>query len=104
MGSHIYLRVGRYHDAARVNQKAIAADQRFAAAHAVSQTYGNLYVLHNHHFLAAGAGFEGRGELALSSARELASRVDTDATRQPSFYTGQHYWVTPCFVLVRFGR
>jgi tetratricopeptide (TPR) repeat protein len=104
MGSHIYLRVGRYHDAARVNQKAIAADEAFASTHSVSQTYGNLYMLHNHHFLAAVASFEGRGELALSLARELASRVDTDAMRHPSFYTGQYYWATPYYVLVRFGR
>ncbi|MDE5099976.1 MAG: hypothetical protein O4861_17220 [Trichodesmium sp. St16_bin4-tuft] len=31
MPSHLYLRIGRYHDAARVNQKAIKADEKFLA-------------------------------------------------------------------------
>jgi tetratricopeptide (TPR) repeat protein len=103
MGAHIFLRVGRYSDAVRVNQKAIAADERFAEQHQISSVYGFLYGLHNHHFLAAAAGFQGNKKLAVDASSELRRRVDPAQMRQPGMLTGQHYWVTPYFTAVRFG-
>ncbi len=103
MGSHIYIRVGRYHDASRVNQKAIAADERFAQQHGTAASY-DTYMWHNHHFLATSSSFEGRSELALATANDLRGRMDPERMRTPGFLTLQHFWATPYFVQVRFGR
>jgi hypothetical protein len=47
---------------------------------------------------------EGRSELALRLAREMAAMVDTEVLRQRPLTTLQHYWITPVYALVRFGR
>ncbi|MEM6705187.1 MAG: hypothetical protein AAF690_20870 [Acidobacteriota bacterium] len=103
MGSHIYIRVGQYHDASRVNQKAIEADERFLREHGSSAVY-DTYRWHNHHFLTSSTSFEGRSELALATASDLRSRMDDERMRTPGFLTLQHYWATPYFVQVRFGQ
>ena len=59
---------------------------------------------HNHHFLWAAASLEGRSQLAIETAREMASRQDADKMRQPGYSTVQHYWITPLYAMVRFGR
>ncbi|REJ76797.1 MAG: hypothetical protein DWQ36_03285 [Acidobacteria bacterium] len=104
MGGHIFIRVGRYRDAMRVNEKAIAADEKFAAEHEVSDLYAYGYALHNIHFLVAAAGFAGDAERAIEAALELRSRVGTEVMRQPGMSTTQHFWLTPYFVWARFGR
>ncbi|MGE3808955.1 MAG: hypothetical protein AB7K24_30190, partial [Gemmataceae bacterium] len=54
MPSHIFIRVGRYDDAARANQRAIKADETYFAR-APKPNFYNLYFLHNVHFLAYAA-------------------------------------------------
>jgi tetratricopeptide (TPR) repeat protein len=104
MPAHIYIRLGRYHEATLANQRAIAADQRYLAqAHAEGE-YPLAYVPHNYHFLWATATLEGRGALAIGTARDMAALVDEDAMREPALSTLQHYWITPLYALVRFGR
>lgn len=102
MPSHIYIRVGRYADAARVNEDAIRADDEYAKAHEVPAEYYG-YMLHNHHMLWAAANFEGRKERALRAAHHMSSHVDQEAMRDPAFGAGQNYFVTPLFTMVRFG-
>lgn len=81
MPSHTYARLGRYADATRVNQAAVAADvamelelkrQNFS----VSRDWRG----HNLHFQWYAALMEGRGDLALSTARTLALRAKGDHT------------------------
>ena len=102
MGSHIYIRVGRYNDASRVNQKAMEADIKFAEKHGSSPVY-DTYRWHNPHFLVASSGFEGRSELSLATALELRGEMTDEAMRTPGFFTLQHFWATPYVVEVRFG-
>jgi tetratricopeptide (TPR) repeat protein len=75
MPSHIYLRVGRYHDAAMANEKAIVADQTYLARSQESGFYRALYYPHNIHFLWQVASIEGRSQVAITNARNLASKV-----------------------------
>ncbi|MDT9001465.1 hypothetical protein RQP53_19470 [Paucibacter sp. APW11] len=74
MPSHTYAQLGRYADATRVNQEANAADERMMALlktqnFSVSKDWRH----HNTHFQWFGAVMEGRGELALASARAAAA-------------------------------
>ena len=60
MPAHIYIRVGRYADAAEVNERAIAADEDYLAQCQAQGLYPVSYYPHNLHFLWAAATFEGR--------------------------------------------
>jgi hypothetical protein len=76
MPSHIYARVGRYAEAAQVNEKALAAD---AALDEAQKTQGfsisKDWRGHNTHFLWYAALMQGRGDAALAAARTLAERA-----------------------------
>jgi tetratricopeptide (TPR) repeat protein len=107
MPAHIYSRVGRWHDAVLANQRAIEADNAY-----LDTCRGNTrglyplgYVPHNHHFLWFAASMEGASEVAHEAALQTAARVNLpDLMRQPGFAGLQHYWMTPWFDRVRFGR
>jgi tetratricopeptide (TPR) repeat protein len=107
MPAHIYARVGRWHDAVVANQTAIAADEAY-----LSMCRGNVqgvyplgYVPHNPHFLWFAASMEGASAIARDAANRTAQRVNLpDLMRQPGYAGLQHYWMTPWFDNVRFGR
>jgi predicted Zn-dependent protease len=79
MPSHTYVNLGRYADASRVNEQALAADEALAAelgrqGFSVSKDWRG----HNGHFLWYAALMEGRGDVALATARASASRAKGD--------------------------
>ena len=104
MPSHIYIRVGRYEDAAEANRKAIEADDAYVTQCHAQGLYPVGYMPHNHHFLWAAATFQGDSETALDSARHISHHVNRELLRTPGYGTLQHYLVTPIYTLVRFGR
>ena len=107
MPAHIYARVGRWHDAVVANQTAIAADNDYLAmcGRNAKGVYPLGYVPHNPHFLWFAASMEGASKVAQDAARKTAQRVNLpDLMRQPGFAGLQHYWMTPWFDNVRFGR
>ncbi len=69
MPAHIYLRVGRYADAAEANVRAIAADEDYLAQCQAQGLYPVSYYPHNLHFLWAAATLEGRSAVAIDAAR-----------------------------------
>ena len=102
MPAHIYLRVGRYADAAEANVRAIAADEDYLAQCQAQGLYPVSYYPHNLHFLWAAATLEGRGAAAIDAAREVAAKV-------PHHHAGALAWtsdfpVTPWLAYARFGR
>ena len=70
MPAHIYIRVGRYADAAEANVRAIAADEDYLAQCQAQGLYPVSYYPHNLHFLWAAATFEGRRAVAVDAARK----------------------------------
>jgi tetratricopeptide (TPR) repeat protein len=102
MPAHIYQRVGRYADAIRSNQLAIAADEDYISQCRAQGMYPMGYYPHNLHFLWFAATFDGQSKLALEAARKVASRAD-DATIQqvPSLAT---FRAVPYCALTRFAR
>lgn len=104
MPSHIYIRVGRYHDAAAANQKAIAADETYSASCHPQGIYPLAYMPHNHHFLWFAALMEGNSKIAMQAASQTA-KVEPKLLRQPELAgTLQHFYTIPFYTLTRFGR
>jgi tetratricopeptide (TPR) repeat protein len=107
MPAHIYSRVGRWHDAVLANQVAIQADDAYLdlCRGNTGGVYPLGYVPHNHHFLWFAASMEGDSATAREAAVHTAERTaNAELMRQPGFEAMQHYWMTPWFDNVRFGR
>ncbi len=104
MASHIYIRVGRYDDAARVNAMAIEDDDEYARHHEVPLEYVP-YMLHNHHMRWAALTFAGRADESSVEADYLAEHADPAAMRHPVFGPFiQHLLMMPLFDDLRYGR
>ncbi|BAU42829.1 tetratricopeptide repeat protein [Leptolyngbya sp. O-77] len=103
MPAHIYLRVGRYHDAVVANQRAAAADREYAQAHHPDGIFRIAYMPHNHHFLWYAAMMAGQRRVALEAARNTADLVERSLWKEPGYGTLQHYAVIPLYTYVKFG-
>ena len=104
MPSHIYIRVGRYHDAAVTNQKAIAVDKDYITQCHAQGVYPLAYVPHNRHFLWFAATLEGNRKIADEAGQNLAASIDPEMMRQPGLETLQHFYSIPFFTMTRFGE
>lgn len=104
MPSHIYIRVGRYHDAAVANQKAIAVDNDYITQCHAQGVYPLAYMPHNHHFLWFAATLEGDNQLATEAGKNVAAMVDPKMMREPGMGTLQHFYSIPLFTMIRFGQ
>lgn len=102
MPSHIYVRVGRYADAARANELAIAADEDYITQCRAQGIYPVAYYPHNIHFLWFVETLRGRGEAAIAAARKVAGKMSPEMLRESPFL--QFFAVVPYQALVRFGR
>jgi len=102
MPAHIYQRVGRYADAIKSNQLAIAADVDYITQCRAQGLYPTGYYPHNIHFLWFAATFDGQSRLALQSARELAQKIDDDTLKTSPFTVG--FRMPYYYALTRFGR
>src|SRR6185295_18211726 len=102
MPAHIYIRVGRYADAAESNVHAIHDDETFIEGQHPTSVYSLAYYPHNIHFLAFASTMAGRSKQALDAARELKSKVNLDVARQvPMLQEMIPYYA---LTLVTFGR
>jgi tetratricopeptide (TPR) repeat protein len=101
MPSHVYLRVGRYHDAAESNVQAISADRDFFRVSHEDGLYAQVYYPHNFQFLAYAAMMEGRKTIAIRSARELVRHVPVTLIRE--IPAGEFFLPFPYFAEARFA-
>ncbi len=101
MPAHIYQRVGRYEDAARVNREAVEIDRRYLAK-VKPPGYYPIYVGHNHGFLAYAESMLGKSASALAAARESAGSIPKDVV---CGMPGMDFFLSePLLVMVRFGK
>lgn len=100
MPSHIYARVGRWHDASVANEQAIEADRAYLEAYEVEGMVPLLYHPHNIHFMAWTAGMEGRSERALVAADELVAATPAEMAADLAFL--KNYLIAPAVTQVRF--
>ena len=82
MPAHIYVRVGRYADAAQSNIHAIHTDEQFIEGQKQNTLYSLGYYPHNIHFLAFVSSMSGQSAKAIETARALKSKVNLDVARQ----------------------
>jgi tetratricopeptide (TPR) repeat protein len=102
MPAHIYIRLGKYHEAAERNAHAAHVDKEYLAGHVLSGDYADGYYTHNLHFLWASLMMEGRHVEALRAARELTGTITEAEARKNKWK--EFYLPAPLFSLVRFGR
>src|SRR5437763_15416496 len=76
MPAHIYQRVGRYADAQKSNELAIAADEDYISQCRAQGLYPMAYYPHSLHCLCFAPTAEGNSNLAIEAAREAASQVN----------------------------
>ncbi|WP_418603447.1 tetratricopeptide repeat protein [Hwangdonia sp.] len=102
MPSHIYIRVGRYKDAVKVNQAAILADEDYISQCFSQGLYPLGYYPHNIHFLWSSASLLGSSELAIDAARKTAEKVPAGEFVDMPFL--QDFASTPLLAYTRFGK
>lgn len=102
MPSHVYMRVGRYADAAEANRRAIVADERYIEETGAQGVYPMMYYPHNIHFLWSAASMEGRSAEAIAASRKLTAQLSPEALREMPML--ELFAPTPVFALARFGR
>jgi len=104
MAAHIYIRVGRYHDATLTNFAATTADKDFlAVCRGSNGVYPLGYVPHNWHFATMTTGLTGSRTLALQAATQTAQRADRASMGAAPMEFMQQFVVTPLLTQVRFG-
>jgi tetratricopeptide (TPR) repeat protein len=102
MPTHIYMRVGRWEDAAEHNAHAVHVDQEYVEARHPTGVYPLGYVPHNYHVMWEALDMLGRSEEALAAARTIAGKVPADVVRMiPPF---EYYSPVVLFTLARFSR
>lgn len=102
MPSHIDVLTGKWAQAEKQNQLAVAADRQYRTL-VPNQGFYRMYMGHNHHMLAFAAMMSGRGEAALAAAQDLKAGIPSD------YITNNVAVVDPFYgadleVLMRFGR
>jgi len=102
MPAHIYMRLGKYHDAVERNQQAADIDQQYLAGRNQTGEYADGYYTHNLHFLWASLAMEGRNVEAMKAARDLTATITTEEASKDRWK--ERYLATPTFSMIRFGR
>ncbi len=102
MPAHIYIRVGRYQDAVKVNELAILADEDYISQCYSQGMYPLAYYPHNLHFLWSAASLLGDSEKAIGAAQKTAEKVPVGELVALPFL--QDFASTPILAYTRFGK
>ncbi len=104
MPSHIYIRVGKYHEGSIANEMAVKSDEEYLTQCYQQGLYPLAYDPHNYHFLWATATLEGRSKLAIDAALKTAQKPPDSLLIVCGYQTLQHYKVIPYHAYIRFGK
>lgn len=104
MPSHIYIRIGRYHEGVIVNQQASLVDSLYVEACHAQGAYPLGYYPHNYHFIAACGTLSGESKSAMIGARQTADHAHKKLMLDPAWGTLQHYYTIPWYIQVKLGK
>ena len=104
MPCHIYIRVGRYEDAAEANRRAIRADEDYISQCRAQGFYPVGYYPHNIHFLSAALSMMGQAEEAIAAARKVGEKSSHVGCGMQGLGFVHLLRAYPILALVRFGR
>ena len=102
MPSHIDVRRGRWREAERANEKAIAADESYRKARP-AQGFYRIYMLHNRHMLAFAAVMRGESGRAIRAIDEMIAAVPPEWARENAALADGAL-AMPLELRMRFGR
>lgn len=102
MPAHVYIRLGKYHEAAERNAQAARVDEEYLAHRTLTGIYPSGYYTHNVHFLWASLTMEGRQAEALKTARALIATLQEEDARKNLWK--QQYLPMPIYSMIRFGQ
>ncbi|RFS15158.1 hypothetical protein [Emticicia sp. C21] len=103
MPSHIYIRIGKYHEGVIVNQQASLVDSLYVEACHAQGAYPLGYYPHNYHFIAACGTLSGESKHAIIGAKQTADHAHKKLMLDPAWGTLQHYYTIPWYVQVKLG-
>ena len=92
MPSHIYLRLGRYEEAAAADLKAVGADRRYRSNSYPPDSY-RAYAAHDCHCLCWTNMMQGRAAEAIAMAREAASEVPAPLLKSNPDLAGMDFFL-----------
>jgi tetratricopeptide (TPR) repeat protein len=103
MPSHIYLRVGRWEDAAEANRKASKADEDYIAQCRAQGLYPVMYYPHNLHMGSFAASMQGGQQEAVGLAYKMAAKIPA-AVGDEAPHWGNIFTSLPVMADLRFGK
>ncbi|HWR17535.1 MAG TPA: tetratricopeptide repeat protein [Terriglobales bacterium] len=103
MPSHIYLRVGRWEDAAEANRKASKADEDYITQCRAQGIYPIAYYPHNLHMGSFAAAMQGGSEEAIGLAKKMKEKIPADVGDEMPYW-GNVFTSVPILSMVRFGK
>jgi tetratricopeptide (TPR) repeat protein len=101
MASHCYVRVGRYHDAVVVNERASQADEDYIKIAKPNGMYPGGYYPHNVFFLWYANDLEGRSKAGIAAAQKLSQYT---MALMCGAIEGPRQRYAPLLAYARFGR
>ena len=110
MAAHIDMWVGHYKEAVDINKIAVAADEEYRKESGEENNFYKVYRMHNFHFGAWAAMFNGQFAVAMRYAEDAERQLDETAVSAilGDFNVGSIYYeaftTIPWHVLVRFGK
>jgi tetratricopeptide (TPR) repeat protein len=104
MPSHIYIRVGQYHDAVLANERAAKADQSYIRHCRAQGFYPGVYYPHNLHFLWWAQLFEGRSAEALRTANRVVEYAQDKVCGPTIVLEAPRFRHLPWITKARFGQ
>jgi len=104
MPSHIYIRVGQYHDAVLANERAAKADQSYIRHCRAQGFYPGIYYPHNLHFLWWAQMFEGRSADALRAANKVIEYAQDKICGPTVVLEAPRFRHLPWLTKARFGQ
>ena len=104
MPSHIYIRVGQYHDAVVANERAVKADQSYIRHCRAQGFYPGVYYPHNIYFLWWAQTFEGRSADALRTANKIVEYAQDKTCGSTKVLEAPRFRHLPWLTKARFGQ
>ncbi|HET8760105.1 MAG TPA: hypothetical protein VFN94_03505 [Nitrospiria bacterium] len=102
MPAHTYMRVGMYQEAEEANVHAVHVDEGYIRDRKPQGFYPMAYYPHNLHFLYWASAMAGRSQVAIATARELATKVPDEMVKEvPPL---EMFKPIPYFALTLFGK
>jgi len=101
MASHIYVRVGRFRDAVKVNERASGVDESYIKAEKPAGMYPGGYYTHNVHFLWYANDILGRSKDSIAAAKKVAQYT---LDLRCGAIEGPRQRYLPLLAYARFGR